>query len=123
MWRRNSANLGGRAGQPEADAQQDEGAAMAWLGGDRSVPVPGSINGDELNARFGDAVQTIYDSGNLNPVAFSHDGAVMTWVLMNVKNPDNSLLTSDPLPNIGRIVVVGSPQGGWTLTNWNGKPR
>jgi hypothetical protein len=25
--------------------------------------------------------------------------------------------------NIGRIVVVGSPQGGWTLTNWNGKPR
>ena len=44
-------------------------------------------------------------------------------VLMNVKNPDNSLLTSDPLPDIGRIVVVGSPQGGWTLTNWNGKPR
>jgi broad specificity phosphatase PhoE len=74
-------------GQPEADAQQDEAATMAWLRGDRSMHIPGSINGDEFNARFGDAVKTIYDSGNLNPVAISHHSAVMVWVLMNVKNP------------------------------------
>jgi broad specificity phosphatase PhoE len=110
-------------GRPEADAQQDEAATMAWLRGDRSMRIPGSINGSEFNARLGDAVKTIYDSGNLNPVAFSHHSAVMVWVLMNVKNPDNSLLTSDPLPNIGHIVVVGSPQGGWTLKDWNGNPR
>jgi broad specificity phosphatase PhoE len=110
-------------GQPEADAQQDETAAVAWIRGDRAVHVPGSIDGNEFNARFGDAVKAIYDSGNLNPVAFSHDGAVMVWVLMNVKNPDNALLTSDPLPNTGHIVVVGSPQGGWTLKDWNGQPR
>ena len=73
--------------------------------------------------RFGDAVKTIYDSGDLNPVAFSHHLAVMVWVLMNVKNPDSSLLTRDPLPNTGHIVVVGSPQGGWTLKDWDGKPR
>ena len=96
---------------------------MVWLRGDRSAHVPGSINGYEFDARFGDAVKTIYDSGNLNPVAFSHDAAVMFWVLMNVKNPDNSLPTSDPLPNIGHIVVVGSPQGGWTLKDWDGTPR
>jgi hypothetical protein len=42
---------------------------------------------------------------------------------MNVKNPDNSLPTSHPIANNGRIVVVGSPQGGWTLTNWDGMPR
>jgi broad specificity phosphatase PhoE len=110
-------------GQPEADAPQDEAAAMAWLTGDRGANIPGSINGDEFNARFGDAVQTIYDSGNLNPVAFSHSGAIMFWVLMNVKNPDNSLPTSHPIANTGRIVVAGSPRGGWTLTNWDGMPR
>jgi hypothetical protein len=31
--------------------------------------------------------------------------------------------TSDPVPNTGHIVVVGSPQGGWRLTDWDGTPR
>lgn len=84
--------------------------------------VPGSIDGYEFDARFGDAVKAIYDSGDVNPVAFSHHLAVMVWVLMNVKNPDSSLLASDPLPNTGHIVVVGSPRGGWTLKDWDGKP-
>lgn len=56
-------------GQPVADAQKYE--TIAWLRGDRSARIPGSINGDEFNARFGDAVQAIYDSGNMNPIAFS----------------------------------------------------
>jgi len=90
---------------------------------DRSMHVPGSIDGYEFDARFGDAVKAIYDSGDVNPVAFSHHLAVMVWVLMNVKNPDSSLLANDPLPNTGHIVVVGSPRGGWTLKDWDGKPR
>lgn len=44
----------------------------------------------------------------------------MIWVLMNVNNPDISLFVNNPLPNTGRIVVVGSPETGWTLTDWNG---
>jgi broad specificity phosphatase PhoE len=109
-------------GQPEAEVPQDEAASMAWLHGDRSAHIPGSINGNEFDAQFGDAVQTIYDSGDLNPVAFSHSAAIMFWVLMNVKNPNVSLPTSNPLPNAGHIVVVGSPHGGWTLTDWDGIP-
>jgi broad specificity phosphatase PhoE len=108
-------------GQPQADLHDDN--VVAWLHGDRSARNPGSITGDEFNARFDQAVQTIYDSGDLNPVAFSHSVAIMAWVLMNVTNPDISLYDSNPLPNTGRIVVVGSPQGGWTLTNWDGIPR
>ena len=106
-------------GQPIADAQQYE-IPMAWLRSDRGARIPGSINGDELDARFDDAVQTIYDSGDLNPVAFSHSTATMVWVLMNVNNPDISLYANNPLPNMGHIVVVGSPREGWTLTDWNG---
>src|SRR5271168_3264613 len=34
-------------GQPEADAPQDEAASMAWLRGDRSAHIPGSIDGNE----------------------------------------------------------------------------
>jgi broad specificity phosphatase PhoE len=110
-------------GQPEADAPQDEAAAMAWVHGNRGFHIPGSIDGYEFNARFGDAVKTIYDTGELNPVAFSHSAAIMFWVLMNVKNPDISLPTADPLPNAGHIVVVGSPKGGWTLKDWDGTPH
>jgi broad specificity phosphatase PhoE len=108
-------------GQPVASVEQYE--TMAWLRGDRSVRIPGSVTGDEFNARFGDAVQAIYDSGKLNPIAFSQGTATMIWVLTNVDNPDNSLFVNNPIPNTGRIVVVGSPQGGWTLKDWNGMPR
>src|SRR5262249_47262322 len=108
-------------GQPEPDTH-DNDIQTAWLQGDRSTGIPGSISGDEFDVRFDEAVQTIYDSGDLNPIAFSHSAAIRMWVLMNVKNPDISLYTGTALPNMGRIVVVGSPQGGWMLTNWDGKP-
>jgi broad specificity phosphatase PhoE len=103
-------------GQPEPDTH-DIDVQTAWLTGDRSTRIPGSISGDEFGARFDDAVQSIYDSGELNPIAFSHSAAIRMWVLMNVKNPDISLYTGTALPNMGRIVVVGSLQEGWTLTN------
>jgi hypothetical protein len=56
------------------------------------------------------------------PMAFSHGAAIMTWVLMNVRNPDLSLLTSKPLPKVGHVVVTGNPAGGWTLAEWDADP-
>jgi hypothetical protein len=44
----------------------------------------------------------------------------MYWTLMNVKNPKDSLATSHPLPNLGRVVVTGNPATGWTLVDWDG---
>jgi broad specificity phosphatase PhoE len=107
-------------GQPMANIDQLLTAPRAWLRGDRSARIPGSIDGNEFDARFDDAVQAIYDSGNLKPVAFSHLLTIMLGVLMNVRNPDMSLFDDAALPNTGRIVIVGSPQQGWTLTDWNG---
>jgi broad specificity phosphatase PhoE len=80
------------------------------------------VNGNEFDARFDDAVQHIYVSGEQNPVAFSHSGAIMFWVLMNVRNADPSLLTTKPLPNVGRVVITGNPSDGWTLTEWDAAP-
>jgi broad specificity phosphatase PhoE len=119
------------AGLREIEAGQNEGlpeataptfaAPVAWLHGNRTARIPGSINGDEFQARFNDAVKTIYDSGETNPVAFSHGRAIAYWVLMTVKNPDMAV-ANNPLPNTAHVVVTGNPTDGWTLANWNGTP-
>lgn len=95
-------------------------APADWLKGDTKDAIPGSISGNEFNDQFTAAVQKIYDSGNTKPVAFSHGAAIMYWTLMNVKNPKDSLATSHRLPNVGRVVVTGSPAMGWTLVDWDG---
>jgi broad specificity phosphatase PhoE len=95
-------------------------APKDWLSGERKNAIPGSINGDEFNGQFTGAVQKIYDSGNTKPIAFSSGVSIMYWTLMNVKNPKNSLATSHPLPNTGKVVITGSPTTGWTLVDWDG---
>jgi broad specificity phosphatase PhoE len=99
-------------------------APAGWLNGDLQDAVPGSISGNEFNDQFTAAVQKIYkaaiDSGKTKPVAFSHAEAIMYWTLINVKNPKDSLATSHPLPNLGRVVITGSPAMGWTLVDWDG---
>jgi broad specificity phosphatase PhoE len=95
-------------------------APSLWLNGDVADAIPGSISGQKFNDEFSAAVQKIYDSGNSKPVAFSHAESIMYWTLLNVKNPKDSLATSHPLPNLGRVVVTGSPALGWTLVDWDG---
>ncbi|OLP03332.1 histidine phosphatase family protein [Mycolicibacterium porcinum] len=108
-------------GQPEASAVQTYFAAPEqWLRGDRNARIPGSIDGNEFDARFDGAVQQIYDSGDDNPVAYSHGAAIMLWVQMNVGNPNPQLLMEHPLDNTGYVVIKGNPTDGWTLTDWDG---
>lgn len=95
-------------------------APQDWLDGDRKDAIPGSIDGDQFNQQFTAAVQKIYDSGKSKPIAFSSKWAITYWTLMNVKNPKNSLATTTPLPNVGKVVITGSPTMGWTLLDWNG---
>lgn len=95
-------------------------AMKDWLNGDRQDAIPGGSNGKQFNDRFTAAVRKIYDSGHAKPVVFSHAMAIMVWTLMNSKNGKDSLLTSHPLPNVGRVVLTGNPTDGWTLENWDG---
>lgn len=108
-------------GRPESlAAPVTFGAVEQWLRGHRDVRIPGSIDGNEFEKRFDEAVQSIYDSGDRQPVAFSHGAAIAVWTLMNVKNPRADLLRTQPLPNTGYVVVRGDPSEGWTLVDWNG---
>ncbi|MFC9556315.1 histidine phosphatase family protein [Rhodococcus sp. NPDC056960] len=110
-------------GQPEATAQSAYLAApISWLQGQRDARIPGSIDGNEFDQRFDDAVEQISDSGDTHPIAFAHGGSIMIWTLMNVDNPDVSLLKTNPLRNTGYVVITGRPDTGWTLVDWNGTP-
>jgi hypothetical protein len=106
---------------------------LSWVFGLDLVPDLGdpSVNGVTFDESFSSAVQTIYDgavgSGVSNPteVAFSSEGAIAVWTLMNVNNPDFSVLlqeianTGGFLSNTGQVVVEGSP-GDWTLVSYDG---
>lgn len=93
-----------------------------WMLGARFVPMFGSTdaNGNVFQARVNGSVQAIYDSGNQLPVAFAHGATIMFWTMMNVDNPDLSLLLTHQLPNTGVVVLEGNPEDGWTLVNWDG---
>lgn len=93
---------------------------QGWLRGDRRYGIPGSVDGNQFNGAFSEAVQKIYDSGDDKPLAFSSGLAIMMWTLLNARNSRNNLLSDHPLPNTGRVVITGNPYTGWTLVNWDG---
>ena len=111
-------------------------APLAWTLGLDFVPQLGSTvdpNGVAFDESFSGAVQSIYDgtvgteAGTVTDAVFSHEGAIAIWTLMNVNNPDFSLVlqeflnTGELLPYTGQVVVDGSP-GDWTLVSWDGTP-
>ncbi len=93
---------------------------VAWMLGARFVPVFGGENGNGFEARVNQAVGDIYDTGDTDPVVFSHGATIMAWTVMNVGNPDLLLAATHPLGNTDVVVVTGSPEDGWTLVSWDG---
>ena len=106
---------------------------LSWVFGDVLMPDIGdpSVNGVTFDESFGGAVQDIFSDTvggagtSVNDVAFSSEGAIAVWTLMNVNNPDFSVLlqevenTGGFLPNTGQVVIEGSP-GDWTLVSYDG---
>lgn len=117
----NEISAGWFEGKPMSDTS---GTFMlgpeSWLKGDRRFGIPGSVNGNQFNAAFSDAVQKMYDSGQEKPIAFSSGLAIMMWTLLNARNSNRSLLTDHPLPNGAKVVLTGNPITGWTINEWDG---
>lgn len=110
-------------GLPEAGAATTYfQAPLQWLRGDRGARIPGSVDGNEFDARYDEAVQTIYDSGDANVIAYSHGGAIMMWVAMNVRGVDPAGFATAPLQNTGYFVVRGNPVDGWDLVTSHTNP-
>jgi broad specificity phosphatase PhoE len=111
-------------------------APISWSLGNELVPIPGSpdVNGFVFDQRFTDAVDAIYNNTvtgggpSTTDVAFSSEGAMTAWTMMNVNNPDFPMLLSHLLTtgqfvdNTDQIVVTGDPTDGWTLVSFDGQP-
>ncbi len=114
-------------GTPEKDAMNGYlKAPIAWaFAGQRGARIPGSIDGNEFDARVDGALQTMYDNGDRNVAVFSHGGTIMFWTMMNAQNLSTAdkirLLTTHPLTNTSYVVIEGNPQDGWTLVDWDGE--
>ena len=116
-----SISAGWYNGKPETMANSTYMVApVDWINGDAQDSIPGSISGKQFNNQFSGAIRKVYDSGHTKPAVFSQGTAIMVWTLMNAKNVKDTLLTSHPLPNTGRVVVTGNPMTGWTLVEWDG---
>lgn len=114
-------------GTPESEAANGYGRyPLAWaLQGNRDLRIPGSIDGNEFDARMDGSLQEIFDSGDRNAVVFSHGGAIMFWTMMNATNltmeQKLDLLRYAPLSNTNYVVIEGNPVDGWKLVDWNGQ--
>lgn len=114
-------------GTPESQAADGYGLfPLAWaIQGNRDLRIPGSIDGNEFDARVDGALETIYDGGDRNAVIFSHGGAIMFWTMMNAQNltaaEKINLLRTAPLSNTNYVIIEGNAEDGWTLVNWNGR--
>jgi broad specificity phosphatase PhoE len=113
-----AGDLEGQAEQSAVDGYLQP--LKQWLAGDRSARIPGSVDGNEFDARFDEAVAAVCASGERQPVVYSHGAAISMWTMMNVRNPQPELVAAQPLPNTGIVVVRGNPEDGWTLLDWNG---
>jgi broad specificity phosphatase PhoE len=96
-------------------------APVAWSLGLRFVRIPGSEDGNEFDARVDTALAEIEEDGSDEPVVFSHGATIMFWTLMNVDNPDPTLLLTHQLNNTETVVVEKNEDGSWTLKSWGGE--
>ena len=93
-------------------------APIAWSLGLRFVRIPGSEDGNEFDARVDKALEQM--NGD-DPVVFSHGATIMFWTMMNVDNPDLTLLLTHQLDNTETVVVEKNDDGSWTLKSWGGE--
>ncbi|MGV0805171.1 histidine phosphatase family protein [Mycolicibacterium setense] len=99
---------------------------IAWaFAGQLDARIPGSIDGNEFDARVDGALKTMYDKGDRNVIVFSHGGTIMFWTMMNAKNltlaEKGMLLSQHALGNTDYVVIEGNPEDGWTVVDWNGQ--
>ena len=113
-------------GVPEADALGTYFAApLRWLRGDLAAHTPGAENGVEFKKRVDDSLRSVASAGKTRPVIFSHGGTIMIWSVMSASNAAEyaGRLQTDPLHNVGRVVLTGSPATGWRIVEWVGDPE
>ncbi len=94
----------------------------AWGLGDLSAAIPGGSDGHEFFGRFDADIDSIANSGAGVAAAVSHGAAIRAWVSGRARNVTPEFGIEHQLDNTGIVTLDGSPECGWTLTDWAGTP-
>lgn len=91
----------------------------AWPDGELDGRVPGGESGHEFYARFDEAIRQCLARGWRHPVLITHQAAIQIWARRQA-GLTRQWVRERPLPNTGVVEFVGTPETGWTLTQWVG---
>jgi broad specificity phosphatase PhoE len=95
---------------------------MAWGVGERDIAMPGGADGHEFFGRYDENLRTIAGSGVSAAAIVSHGAAIRVWVAATATNISPTFAAENHLDNTGIVVLDGSFETGWTLTEWAGQP-
>jgi broad specificity phosphatase PhoE len=97
-------------------------AVLAWGLGERSVSIPGAFDGHHFFDRFdGGIAQVVADHAPDDTIAvFSHSIAMRVWVAVrsDIANPQQT--ATEPLDNLGVVILTGPVDRRWHLAAWQG---
>ncbi|MDQ1608589.1 MAG: hypothetical protein QOE16_1321, partial [Microbacteriaceae bacterium] len=96
--------------------------AFAWGAGNLDVTMPGGSDGHEFFGRYNADLTAIAASGAQTAAVVSHGAAIRVWVAAHATNVEPSFPAEHELANTGVVVVEGTFETGWTLTEWAGTP-
>ncbi|MCU1424841.1 MAG: histidine phosphatase family protein [Microbacteriaceae bacterium] len=95
---------------------------FAWGAGNLDVEMPGNTNGHHFFGRFDSDISEIVASGAETAAVVSHGAAIRVWVARHARNVSPVFAGQHDLMNTGIVVVEGSFDDGWSLTEWQGTP-
>ncbi|WP_425825483.1 histidine phosphatase family protein [Streptomyces fractus] len=106
----------------DESAQKYLNTAFAWSSGDTALRMPGGETGEETLARFDAVVAEAAGTGADTVAMVSHGAVIRTWTAARAGNVDVGFVAAHPLPNTGIVTLTGSPEQGWELELWEGRP-
>jgi probable phosphoglycerate mutase len=97
---------------------------FAWADGDLDHHLPGGPDGHAFLARYDAAVRAVTGRrrDGETVVVVSHGAAIRTWTGLRAVNAGPDFVRGHRLTNTGAATLVGSPDAGWTLTDWHPEP-
>ncbi|MFI5658307.1 histidine phosphatase family protein [Streptomyces sp. NPDC051684] len=106
----------------DESAQKYLNTAFSWSSGDTAIRMPGGETGEETLGRFDSVVSEAAGTGADTVAMVSHGAVIRTWAAARAGNVDVAFVAARPLPNTGIVTLTGSPEQGWELELWEGRP-
>ena len=95
--------------------------SLAWAAGDLTAQIPGGESGAEALDRFDGVVAEAAASGARSVVMVSHGTVIRAWATSR-SQVTVEFAARSRLGNTDAVVLEGSPDEGWCVLSWAGRP-